>query len=85
MNAYPKREDSRNCFPERVEKNHRRPEHVAVIRRVGPRWVTAGRCPRAIPVFFIHRTILSVPAASEPFSPAMGSADTRAPTRGAVL
>jgi hypothetical protein len=45
-----KREDSRNCFPERAEQNHRRTEHVAVVRRVGPRWVTAGRRPRAIPV-----------------------------------
>jgi hypothetical protein len=58
-----KRVHSHNYFPERAEQNHRRTEHVAVVRRVGPRWVTAGRRPRAIPVFFIHRTILSVPPA----------------------
>jgi hypothetical protein len=57
-----KRDDSGNCFPPRVDQNHHRAERVAVVRRVGPRWVTAGRRPRAIPVFFIRRTILSVTA-----------------------
>jgi hypothetical protein len=63
-----KRENSRNCFPERAEQNHRRTAHVAVVRRVGPRWVTAGRRPRAIPVFVIHRTILSMPANVPPLT-----------------
>jgi hypothetical protein len=55
-----KREDSRNCFPEGAEQSHRQTEHVAVVRRVGPRWVTAGRRPRAIPVFDVVRMFLPV-------------------------
>jgi hypothetical protein len=54
-----RRDDSRKCFPEVAEQNRRRAEHVAVVRRVGPRWVTAGRRPRAIPVFDVVRTVLS--------------------------
>jgi hypothetical protein len=58
-----KRADSRKRFHDPVVQNRHRTPTVAVVRRVGPRWVTAGRRPRAIPVFFIHRTILSVPPA----------------------
>jgi hypothetical protein len=68
-----KREQTRNYFPESVEKNHHQADRVAAVRRVGPRWVTAGHRPRAIPVFFIHRTILSVPPASVLSLPETGS------------
>jgi hypothetical protein len=79
-----KREDSRNCFRERVEQNQHRTSSVAVVRHVGPRWVTAGRRPRAIPVFSIHRTIVSVALASALSSLGMDSPGTGSTFRGAA-
>jgi hypothetical protein len=79
-----KREGSRNYFPEPLGQNHHRSERVAVVRRLGPRWVTAGRRPRAIPVFSIRRTTLPVPPASAPSSFDRGAGNTGAVIPGAA-
>jgi hypothetical protein len=37
---------------------------VVWVRHLGPRWVTAGRRPRAIPVFVLRTTVLRAEASS---------------------
>jgi hypothetical protein len=61
MLEYRDRAESRNSFRHSPTNNHTVVGALSVVRRVGPRWVIAGRRPRNIPVFNIIRTVLPAP------------------------
>jgi hypothetical protein len=64
MFEYPKREQSRKRFPQRIKRNRFPVAGIAAVRRIGPLWIVAGRRPRFIPLFLIRRTMLSPRAVS---------------------